>query len=167
MPKDVLYGKTIRKSFARSEEIQDMPHLLEIQKNSYKWFLEQGLRDVFKDVASVTDYTGNLELSFVDYAMDENPKYSEEECKARDATYAAPLKVDVRLRNRETDEIKEQKIFMGDFPLMTANGTFIINGAERAIVSQLVRSPGIYYTKTTDKTNSSVYGTTIIPYHGA
>ena len=167
MPKDVQYGRTIRKSYARAEEIQDMPHLLEIQKNSYKWFLDEGLREVFKGVAAITDYSGNLELSFVDYSMNEPPKYSEEDCKARDATYAAPLKVSVRLRNRETEEIKEQEIFMGDFPLMTASGTFIINGAERVIVSQIVRSPGVYFDKKTDKTNSSVYGTTIIPYHGA
>ena len=167
MPKDVQYGRTIRKSYARAEEIQDMPHLLEIQKNSYKWFLDEGLREVFKGVAAITDYSGNLELSFVDYSMNEPPKYSEEECKARDATYAATLKVSVRLRNRETEEIKEQEIFMGDFPLMTASGTFIINGAERVIVSQIVRSPGVYFDKKTDKTNSSVYGTTIIPYHGA
>ena len=167
MPKDVQYGRTIRKSYARAEEIQDMPHLLEIQKNSYKWFLDEGLREVFKGVAAITDYSGNLELSFVDYSMNEPPKYSEEECKARDATYAAPLKVSVRLRNRETEEIKEQEIFMGHFPLMTASATFIINGAERVIVSQIVRSPGVYFDKKTDKTNSSVYGTTIIPYHGA
>ena len=167
MPKDVRYGKTVRKSYARSEEIQDMPHLLEIQKNSYKWFLEEGLREVFRGVATITDYSGNLELSFVDYSMNEKPKYSEEECKARDTTYAAPLKVSVRLRNKETEEIKEQEIFMGDFPLMTTSGTFIINGAERVIVSQIVRSPGIYFDKKTDKTNFSVYGTTIIPYHGA
>ncbi len=167
MPKDVQYGRTIRKSYARAEEIQDMPHLLEIQKNSYKWFLDEGLREVFKGVAAITDYSGNLELSFVDYSMNEPPKYSEEECKARDATYAAPLKVSVRLRNRETEEFTEQEIFMGDFPLMTASGTFIINGAERVIVSQIVRSPGVYFDKKTDKTNSSVYGTTIIPYHGA
>ncbi len=167
MPKDVLYGKTLRKSFARTEEIQEMPGLLDIQKNSYRWFLEEGLRDVFQDVASVTDYTGSLELSFVDYSMDEKPKYDEEECKARDATYAAPLKVSVRLRNRETEEIKEQEIFMGDFPLMTAGGTFIINGAERVIVSQIVRSPGTYFDKKTDKTGVSTYSATIIPYHGA
>jgi DNA-directed RNA polymerase subunit beta len=167
MPKDVYYGKTLRKSFARVEEVQEMPNLLEIQKNSYKWFLEEGLRDVFRDVASVTDYSGNLELSFVDYSMDENPKYSEQECKARDATYAAPLKVSVRLRNKETEEIKEQEIFMGDFPLMTASGTFIINGAERVIVSQIVRSPGVYFDVHADKTNTSLYGATTIPYHGA
>ena len=144
MPKDVQYGRTIRKSYARAEEIQDMPHLLEIQKNSYKWFLDEGLREVFKGVAAITDYSGNLELSFVDYSMNEPPKYSEEECKARDATYAAPLKVSVRLRNRETEEIKEQEIFMGDFPLMTASGTFIINGAE-------VRSGDILVGKVTPK----------------
>ena len=167
MPKDVLYGKTLRKSFARSEEIQDMPNLLEIQKKSYKWFLETGLREVFQDTAAVTDYSGNLELSFVDYSMDEKPKYTEEECKARDATYAAPLKVSVRLRNMETEEIKEQEIFMGDVPIMTAGGTFIINGAERVIVSQIVRSPGIYYDKTTDRSMTSLYAATVIPYHGA
>ena len=167
MPKDVLYGKTLRKSFARYEEIQDMPNLLEIQKKSYKWFLETGLREVFRDTDAVTDYSGNLELSFVDYSMDEKPKYSEEECKARDATYAAPLKVSVRLRNLETEEIKEQEIFMGDFPLMTEGGTFIINGAERVIVSQIVRSPGVYYDKTTDRSLISLYAATVIPYHGA
>ena len=167
MPKDICYGKTLRKSFARSAEIQDMPNLLEIQKKSYKWFLDTGLREVFRDVDAVTDYSGNLELSFVDYSMDEKPKYSEEECKARDATYAAPLKVSVRLRNKETEEIKEQEIFMGDFPLMTDGGTFVINGAERVIVSQIVRSPGVYYDKKTDKAQISTYGTTVIPYHGA
>ena len=167
MPKDVLYGKTLRKSFARYEEIQDMPNLLEIQKKSYKWFLDTGLREVFRDTDAVTDYSGKLELSFVDYSMDEKPKYSEEECKARDATYAAPLKVSVRLRNLETEEIKEQEIFMGDFPLMTAGGTFIINGAERVIVSQIVRSPGVYYDKTTDRSMTSLYAATVIPYHGA
>ena len=167
MPKDVMYGKTLRKSFARTPEVQEMPHLLEVQKNSYKWFLEQGLKEVFDEVEAVTDYSGNLELSFVSYSMNEKPKYTEQECKARDATYAAPLKVGVRLRNKETEEIKEQEIFMGDFPIMTAGGTFIINGAERVIVSQIVRSPGIYFDKTTDKALISTYATTIIPYHGA
>ena len=167
MPKDVLYGKTLRKSFARTQEIMEMPNLLEIQKSSYKWFLETGLREVFKDVDSVSDYSGNLELSFIDYSMNEKPKYTEEECKARDATYAAPLKVRVRLRNKETEEIKEQEIFMGDFPLMTPGGTFVINGAERVIVSQIVRSPGVYFDKTTDKSMMSVYSATVIPYHGA
>ena len=168
MPKDVLYGKTLRKSFARTQEIMDMPNLLEIQKSSYKWFLETGLREVFKDVDSVTDYSGNLELSFIDYSMNEKPKYSEEECKARDATYAAPLKVRVRLRNKETEEIKEQEIFMGDFPLMTKSGTFVINGAERVVVSQIVRSPGIYYGKEVDpKTDLPILTSTVIPYRGA
>ena len=167
MPKDVLYGKTLRKSFARVDEIRDMPNLLEIQKSSYKWFLETGLHEVFRDVDSVSDYSGNLELSFIDYSMNEKPKYSEEECKARDATYAAPLKVRVRLRNKETEEIKEQEIFMGDFPIMTPGGTFVINGAERVIVSQIVRSPGVYFDKTTDKAMTSVYASTVIPYHGA
>ncbi|MCI5753905.1 MAG: DNA-directed RNA polymerase subunit beta [Clostridiales bacterium] len=167
MPTDILYGKTHRMSFARSQEIQDMPHLLEVQKSSYRWFLETGLREVFRDVATVTDYSGNLELSFVDYTMDEKPKYSEEECKARDATYAAPIKVRVRLLNRETGEIKESEVFLGDFPLMTAGGTFIINGAERVIVSQMVRSPGVYFDQKTDKTQTTIYGATMIPYHGA
>ena len=167
MPRDVMYGKTLRKSFARTQEIMDMPNLLEIQKSSYKWFLETGLREVFRDVDSVTDYSGNLELSFIDYSMNEKPKYSEEECKARDATYAAPIKVRVRLRNKETEEIKEQEIFMGDFPIMTDGGTFIINGAERVIVSQIVRSPGVYFDKTVDKAMIATYGSTVIPYHGA
>ena len=144
-----------------------MPNLLEIQKSSYKWFLETGLREVFKETDAVTDYSGNLELSFIDYSMDEKPKYTEEECKARDATYAAPLKVRVRLRNKETDEIKEQVIFMGDFPIMTPGGTFVINGAERVIVSQIVRSPGVYFDKTTDKTMLSIYAATVIPYPSA
>ena len=167
MPKDVLYGKTLRKSFARTQEIMDLPNLLEIQKSSYKWFLETGLREVFKDTDAVTDYSGNLELSFIDYSMDEKPKYTEEECKARDATYAAPLKVRVRLRNKETEEIKEQEIFMGDFPIMTDGGTFVINGAERVIVSQIVRSPGVYFEHNTDKAMMDIYASTVIPYHGA
>ena len=167
MVKDVRYGKVVRKSFSKIDEIQDMPDLLEVQKSSYKWFLETGLREVFKDVASITDYSGNLELSFIDYSLDEKPKYTEEECKARDATYAAPLKVRVRLRNKETEEIKEQEIFMGDLPLMTEGGTFIINGAERVIVSQIIRSPGVYFEKHKDKTAAMVYNATIIPYRGA
>ncbi|MBO4831605.1 MAG: DNA-directed RNA polymerase subunit beta, partial [Oscillospiraceae bacterium] len=168
MPKDVAYGKTIRKSFAKSTEIQDMPNLLEIQKDSYKWFIEEGLHEVFRDVAAITDYTGNLELTFIDYSMNEKPKYTIEECKARDATYAAPLKVRVRLRNKETEEIKEQEIFMGDFPLMTKAGTFVINGAERIVVSQIIRSPSIYFEKNTDpKTAITIYASTVIPYRGA
>ena len=167
MVKDVYYGNTLRKSFARHDEIIDMPDLLEIQKKSYQWFLDVGLREVFRDTAAITDYQGNLELSFIDYTMDEKPKYSVEECKARDATYAAPIKVKVRLRNKETEEIKEQEIFMGDFPLMTKAGTFVINGAERVIVSQIVRSPGIYYSRTEDKSGAITYATTVIPYRGA
>ena len=167
MVKDVYFGKTLRKSFARHEEILQMPNLLEVQKNSYEWFLKTGLREVFKDVASISDYAGNLELSFIDYSMDEPPKYNVEECKARDATYAAPIKVWVRLRNKETGEMKEQEIFMGDFPLMTKAGTFVINGAERVIVSQIVRSPGIYYSRTEDKAGNVAYATTVIPYRGA
>ena len=168
MPKDVLYGKTLRKSFARTQEIMEMPNLLEIQKSSYKWFLEKGLREVFRDVEAIRDYSGNLELRFVDYSMNaDDAKYSEEECKARDATYAAPLKVRVQLNNKETGEIKEQEIFMGDFPLMTPSGTFVINGAERVIVSQIVRSPGAYFGREYDKSMSALYSSTVIPYHGA
>ncbi|HPE16343.1 MAG TPA: DNA-directed RNA polymerase subunit beta, partial [Oscillospiraceae bacterium] len=165
--KDVRYGRTVRKSFSRHDETLEMPNLLEVQKDSYQWFLSTGLREVFRDVAAITDYAGNLELSFIDYKMDEKPKYSVDECKARDTTYAAPIKVRVRLRNRETEEIKEQEIFMGDFPLMTKSGTFVINGAERVIVSQIVRSPGIYYDRKADKAENVVYGTTVIPYRGA
>jgi len=167
LPKDVLYGKTLRKSYAQHHDIVDMPSLLEVQQASYRWFLESGLREVFRDVAAITDYTGNLELSFIDYSMEEAPKYTVEECKARDATYAAPLKVSVRLRNKETEEIKEQEIFMGDFPLMTEGGTFIINGAERVIVSQIIRSPGAYYDVKMDKSAENIYSATIIPYRGA
>ena len=168
MAKDKYYGKTLRKNFARHEEVMAMPNLLEIQKKSYQWFLDTGLREVFADVASIADYAGNLELSFIDYSMDEKPKYDVEECKARDATYAAPMKVRVRLHNKETGEIKEQEIFMGDFPLMTHSGTFVINGAERVVVSQIVRSPGIYYGKEIDlKTDLPLLTSTVIPYRGA
>ena len=168
MAKDKMYGKTLRKNFARHEEIVDMPNLLALQKKSYQWFLDTGLREVFSDVASISNYAGNLELSFIDYKMDEAPKYDVLECKARDATYAAPLKVSVRLYNKETGEIKEQEIFMGDFPLMTESGTFVINGAERVVVSQLVRSPGIYYGKEIDlKTDLPLLTSTVIPYRGA
>ena len=168
MAKDKMYGKTLRKNFARHEEIVEMPNLLALQKKSYQWFLDTGLREVFSDVASISNYAGNLELSFIDYKMDEAPKYDVLECKARDATYAAPLKVSVRLYNKETGEIKEQEIFMGDFPLMTHSGTFVINGAERVVVSQLVRSPGIYYGKEIDlKTDLPLLTSTVIPYRGA
>ncbi len=165
--RDVQYGRTTRKSYARLDEIIEMPNLIEVQKNSYKWFRETGLQEVFRDVAAITDYTGNLELSFVSYKLEDTPKYSIEECKERDATYAAPLRVTMRLRNKETEEIKEQEIFMGDFPLMTESGTFVINGAERVIVSQIVRSPGMYYGESADKADKPLYTCTVIPYRGA
>ena len=168
MAKDKMYGKTLRKNFARHEEIMEMPNLLELQKKSYRWFLDEGLQEVFADVAPITNYAGNLELSFIGYKMDEAPKYDVEECKARDATYAAPLKVNVRLYNNQTQEIKEQEIFMGAFPLMTQSGTFVINGAERVVVSQIVRSPGVYYGKEIDlKTDLPLLTSTVIPYRGA
>ncbi len=165
--KDIRCGKKIRKSFSRIDEILEMPNLIEVQKKSYQWFLDEGLRSVFRDVGAITDYTGNLELTFLDYTIDDNPKYSVTECKERDATYAAPLKVRMRLRNKETEEIKEQEIFMGDFQLMTDSGTFIINGAERVIVSQIVRSPGMYYGINTDRPEKNTFTSTVIPYRGA
>ena len=167
MVKDVYYGNTLRKSYSKHGDIIDMPNLLKIQKDSYEWFLREGLREVFRDVAAITDYTGTLELSFLDYTMDEPPKYSVEECKERDVTYARPIKVRVRLLNKETGEIKEQEIFMGDFPIMTQGGTFVINGAERAIVSQIIRSPGMYYGDAVDKADQHTYTATINPYRGA
>jgi len=168
MAKDKYYGKTLRKNFARHEEVMPMPNLLEIQKKSYQWFWDSGLQEVFADVGCINDYQGNLELSFIDYKMDEPPKYDVEECKARDATYAAPLKVKVRLHNKETENFTEQEIFMGDFPLMTNSGTFVINGAERVVVSQIVRSPGVYYGKEMDlKTDLPLLTATVIPYRGA
>ncbi len=167
MPKEVWYGKTLRRSFAKTEEVREMPNLLEIQKDSYRWFLETGLREVFRDVGVITDHSRNLELSFIDYRMDKQPKYSVEECKARDVNYAAPIYVTVCLNNKETGDIKQQDVFMGDFPIMTDGGTFIINGAERVIVSQIIRSPGVYYERALDKTGTAVYATTVIPYRGA
>ena len=167
MVKDVMYGKTMRKSYAKYEEILEIPNMLKIQKDSYQWFLETGLREVFKDVGTITDFSGKLELSFLDYTMEDKPKYTIEECKERDATYAKPIKVRVRLRNTETDEIKEQEIFMGDFPVMTNGGTFVINGAERVIISQIVRSPGMYYGHEVDKADQHTYTATVIPYRGA
>lgn len=160
-------GKGVRMSYARMEEVLEMPNLIEVQKNSYKWFLEEGLKEVFQDISPITDYSGNLMLEFVDFSLDENPKYSIEECKERDATYATALKAKVRLYNKETEEIKEQEIFMGDFPLMTETGTFIINGAERVIVSQLVRSPGIYFDVDYDKVGKKLFTATVIPNRGA
>ena len=167
MVKDQLFGKTMRKSYAKYQEILEMPNMLRIQKDSYEWFLETGLREVFKDVGVITDFSGKLELSFLDYSMEDKPKYTIEECKERDATYARPIKVKVRLRNTETDEIKEQEIFMGELPVMTNGGTFVINGAERVIVSQIVRSPGMYYTHDVDKADQHTYTATVIPYRGA
>lgn len=163
----VKLGRNTRMSYSKIDEVLDMPNLIEVQKSSYKWFLDEGLREVFRDVSPITDYTGNLILEFTDYSLDDNPKYSVEECKERDATYSAPLKSKVRLINKETGEVKEQEIFMGDFPLMTDNGTFIINGAERVIVSQLVRSPGIYYSMKFDRTGKKLFSSTVIPNRGA
>ena len=167
MVKDQLFGKTMRKSYAKYQEILEMPNLLKIQKDSYQWFLNEGLQEVFRDVGTITDFSGKLELSFLDFTMKDAPKYTVEECVERDATYARPIKVRVRLRNTETDEIKEQEIFMGDFPIMTNGGTFVINGGERVIVSQIVRSPGMYYGHEVDKADQHTYTTTVIPYRGA
>ena len=164
--KPVTLGKTQRMSFSRIDEVIDMPNLIEVQKNSYKWFLDQGLKEVFHDVATIEDFTGNLALEFIDYRLGE-PKYTIKECKERDATYAAPLRVTARLLNKETGEVKEQEIFMGDFPLMTDAGTFVNNGAERVIVSQLVRSPGVYFGASYDKTGKHLYTATMNPNRGA
>ena len=162
------YGKNVRMSYSRQKEVLEMPNLIEVQKNSYQWFLDTGLKEVFEDISPITDYSGHLSLEFVDFVLcEEDRKYSIEECKERDATYAAPLKVKVRLYNKETDEIKEHDIFMGDLPLMTETGTFVINGAERVIVSQLVRSPGIYYEIGHDKIGKKLYSCTVIPNRGA
>ncbi|MBD5096068.1 MAG: DNA-directed RNA polymerase subunit beta [Lachnospiraceae bacterium] len=164
----VKSGRGMRMSFSTEKEVLDMPNLIEVQKNSYKWFLDEGLKEVFRDISPVTDYTGQLSLEFVDFQLCEDDiKYSIEECKERDATYAAPLKVNVHLRNNETGEIAQHDIFMGDLPLMTATGTFVINGAERVIVSQLVRSPGIYYAISHDKIGKTLYSSTVIPNRGA
>ena len=165
--KPVHLGKNVRMSFNRINEVLEMPNLIEVQKNSYQWFLDQGLKEVFQDVSAITDYTGNLVLDFIDYHLDETPKYTVEECKERDVTYAAPLRVRASLLNKETGEVKEQDIFMGDFPLMTESGTFVINGAERVIVSQLVRSPGVYYGMSYDKTGKKLFTSTVIPNRGA
>ena len=164
----VQVGKRTRMSFAKVKDVTEMPNLIEVQLDSYEWFLREGLLEVFDDVNPISNFTGNLVLEFVDYKLDmDNIKYSVEECKERDCTYAAPLKVSVRLTNNETGEIKEQEVFMGDFPLMTEQGTFIINGAERVIVSQLVRSPGVYYSNTVDKSGKKLFSSTVIPNRGA
>ena len=165
-PAPAKYGKNTRMTFSRIREIAEMPNLIEVQKDSYEWFLKEGLKEVFEDVSPINDHSGNLSLEFYDYYFDETPKYSIEECKERDATYSVALRVKVRLVNRETGEIKEQKIFMGDFPLMTPQGTFIINGAERVIVSQLVRSPGIYYLYDLDRSGKKLFSSTFIPNRG-
>ena len=165
--KPVKLGNNTRMSFSKINEVMQMPNLIEIQKNSYQWFLNEGLKEVFRDVADITDYSGNLVLSFVGYRMDDTPKYTVKECKERDTTYAAPLRVTARLLNKETGEIKENEVYMGDFPLMTDSGTFVINGAERVIISQLVRSPSVYYGMTHDKTGKELYSTTVIPNRGA
>ncbi|MBS4538005.1 DNA-directed RNA polymerase subunit beta [Clostridium sp. D2Q-11] len=163
----VSYGKRVRMSYSNIDEVLELPDLIEVQKTSYDWFVEEGLKEVFEDISPIQDYTGNLVLEFVDYYVSGEPKYDIGECKERDATYSAPLKVKVRLINKETGEVKEQEVFMGDFPLMTDRGTFIINGAERVIVSQLVRSPGVYYSEEFDKTGNKLYSATVIPNRGA
>jgi len=160
-------GKNVRMSFGKITEALEMPNLIEVQKNSYKWFKEEGLKEVFRDVAAITDYNGNLVLNFIDYKIEDTPKYSISECKERDVTYAAPLRVVATLWNKETGDVKESEIFMGDFPLMTDSGTFVINGAERVIVSQLVRSPGVYYAFEKDKTGKDLFKATVIPNRGA
>ncbi|MDO4530952.1 MAG: DNA-directed RNA polymerase subunit beta, partial [Bacillota bacterium] len=160
-------GDTTRMSYSKINEVLEMPNLIEVQKNSYQWFLDKGLKEVFEDISPITDFSGNLILEFIDFSLDSVPKYSVEECKERDATFAASLKVKARLYNREMDDLKEQEIFMGDFPLMTETGTFIINGAERVIVSQLVRSPGIYYASEFDKVGKKLLSSTVIPNRGA
>ena len=162
----VQVGKRTRYSYAKIKEVMEMPHLLDIQRNSYKWFLDEGLQEIFRDISPISDYAGNLVLTFESFSLG-TPKYDLDECKERDVNYAAPLKVSVRLFNKETQDIKEQEVFMGDFPLMTDTGTFIINGAERVIVSQLVRSPGAYYGKTIDSTGKALYNATVIPNRGA
>ena len=165
--KPVQLGKTTRMSFGKINEALEMPNLIEVQKNSYQWFLDEGMKEVFRDVAAITDYNGNLVLNFVDFSIDDTPKYSVAECKERDVTYAAPLRVKATLWNKETGVVKENEVFMGEFPLMTDSGTFIINGAERVIVSQLVRSPGVYYAFEKDKTGKDLFKATVIPNRGA
>jgi DNA-directed RNA polymerase subunit beta len=167
MVHEIWNGKSKRMSYSSIEEVLQMPDLIEVQKNSYRKFLDKGLKEVLDDISPITDYSENLILEFVDYYIDNKPKYVVEECKERDVNYAAPLKVAVRLINKETGEMKEQEVFMGDFPLMTEKGTFIINGAERVIVSQLVRSPGVYYNETIDRTGKELYTATVIPNRGA
>ncbi len=167
MPNPIKIGRRERMTYSKINEVAEMPNLIQIQTDSYKWFVEDGLREVFEDVSPIMDYADNLVLEFIDYSLTDPPKYGQEECKERDVTYAAPLKVKVRLVNKETGEVKEQEVFMGDFPLMTEKGTFIYNGAERVVVTQLVRSPGPYYEKEIDKSGKSLFSTTVIPNRGA
>ncbi len=167
MVKPQKLGTNVRMSFSKIDEALEMPNLIEIQKKSFQWFLDEGLMEVLRDVSPITDFSGNLSIDFVSYSIDAKPKYSVEECKERDVNYAAPLKVDVRLSNKQTGEVKQSEIFMGDFPLMTENGTFVINGAERVIVSQIIRSPGMYYATEMDKTGKRTYTAQVIPYRGA
>ena len=167
MLKPKKLGTNVRMSFSKIEAATEMPNLIEIQKDSYKWFLEEGLNEVLRDVSPIVDFTGNLSIEFTDYTLDPTPRYSVEECKDRSVTYDAHMKVGVRLTNKQTGELKTAQIFLGDFPLMTDNGTFVINGAERVIVSQLVRSPGMYYADTVDKQGKHNYSATVIPYRGA
>ncbi|MBR6602938.1 MAG: DNA-directed RNA polymerase subunit beta, partial [Clostridia bacterium] len=165
--KEQRLGKNVRMSFSKARTTLELPNLLEVQTKSYKWFLEEGLGEVLQDVSPITDYSGNLQIDFLSYTIDPTPKYPVEECKERDANYAAPLRVNVRLTNKQTGEIKQTDIYMGDFPLMTDNGTFVINGAERVIVSQIVRSPGMYYASDIDKSGKRTYTAQVIPYRGA
>ena len=166
MVRPVEYGKRVRMSYSRIEEVLDLPDLIEIQRNSYQNFIEEGLREAFDDISPIEDYTGDLVLEIVDYYVSDECKYDEKEARERDANYSAPLKVKVRLINKETGEVKEQEVWMGDLPLMTEQGTFIINGAERVVVSQLVRSPGVYYVEEIDKTGQRLYSATVIPNRG-
>ena len=165
--KEQKQGKTTRMSFAKSSFPCELPNLVEVQTKSFKWFLEEGLMEVLRDVSPITDHSDNLVIEFVSYSIDQKPKYTVEECKERDANYAAPLKVNVRLTNKSTGEVKQTDVFMGDFPIMTETGTFVINGAERVIVSQIIRSPGMYYADAIDKAGNETYSTTVIPYRGA
>ena len=167
MIKEIKHEKCSRKTFAKIGDSIEMPNLIKVQKDSYDWFIEEGLGEVLKDISPIIDYSGNLVLEFFDYYMEDKTKYTVEEAKERDATYSTRLHVKVRLINRETGEIKEQEIYLGDFPLMTDSGTFIINGAERVVVSQLVRSPGCYYAKEFDKTGKQIYTATVMPLRGA
>ena len=167
MVKEQKLGRNTRMSFSKTRETLELPNLIEVQTKSFQWFLDEGLMEVLRDVSPITDYSGNLSLEFISYSIDSKPKYSVEECKERDVNYSAPLKVNVRLSNKLTGEVKQNDVFMGEFPLMTETGTFVINGAERVIVSQIVRSPGMYYSSDIDKNGKKIYTATIIPYRGA